>query len=88
MAKVMMTVQSPTPPSLADLQERFQLQASDLDAAFGIIEIDPDLQLYSFMVEESKSHLVTGMGNKDVQGPYSNPKIETFGLPPSPNSEQ
>ena len=87
MAKVMMTVQSATPPSLADLQARFQLQESDLDASFGVVEIDPDLHLYSFMVEESKASLLTGIEHADVKGPYSNPKIDTFGLPNEPNTE-
>ncbi len=83
MGKVMMTIKSPKPPTLDEIQQRFGLNADDLDHAFGVIEVDPNDGMYTFMVDEGKAAQLSGHEAEGVQGPYSNPKISPFG-PPEP----
>jgi hypothetical protein len=81
--KVMMTIRSVTPPSLADLRQKLGLDAHDIDAEFGVIEVDPDEHLYTFLVDASKVPQATGQDAVELRGPYANPKIGTFGPPQS-----
>jgi len=84
MGKVMMTIHSPTPPTLDAIQRQFGLHPDDLDHAFGVIEVDPNDGLYTFMVDEQKAAQISGHEAGNVQGPYANPKISPFG-PPEPS---
>jgi hypothetical protein len=85
MSKVMMTIKSNHVPSLEELQKQFELQVDDVDQSFGVIEIDSEQQLYTFMIEESKAIQLKDrfcdQGWLEYSGPYSNPKIDTFGPP-------
>lgn len=80
MKTVMVTVRSEQPPTLPELQARFGLDASDVDAAFGVIEIDPDEHLYTFAVDAAKAASISP-GHAGVEGTYSNPVIAPFGPP-------
>ncbi len=77
----MMTIRSETPPSLQRIQELFGLQESDLDIEFGVLEVDPQEHLFTFMVEEEKAKQISENESWIVGGPFSNPKIEPFGPP-------
>lgn len=87
MPKIMMTIRSDQPPTLADLRQRFGLGERDVDESFGVIEVDPVERLYTFMVEEAKARAL--QGEPEVSGPYSNPRIAHFGPqdPPATASE-
>lgn len=64
-------------PTLEQVAEKFGFDKNDLDEDFGVVEIDPQDDLYSIMVEES------AIGQKDtenIKGPFSNPRIEPFDL--------
>ena len=78
--KMLMTVKwdEKDPPTLETIAAKMDVGIADLDAAYGVINIDPQEKLYSVMVEEDK---LPELKNKtDIQGPYSNPKIEPFDL--------
>jgi hypothetical protein len=74
-------------PTLDDVCASFQLDKSDVDEDFGVVEIDPDDHLYSIMVEESRiaqvdpkwAEVETEEGT--LRGPFSNPPVEPFGPP-------
>ena len=66
------------PPTLEKVAAKMNVEVADLDAEFGVINIDPAEKLYSVMVEEDK--VSKAKGDRDIEGPYSNPRIEPFDL--------
>jgi hypothetical protein len=82
MPKVMVTIQGPgEPPTVAELRRRYQLDESEIDASFGVVEVDPTEHVYTVLVEESAAAKVRPDQGWTVQGPYSNPRVEPFGPP-------
>lgn len=81
MAKIMMTVKvDEGTPTLQDIQQKFSLSDDEIDPAFGLIEVDPAEHLFTFLVEETAIGKITNPDEWRIQGPYSNPRIEPFGL--------
>lgn len=64
-------------PTLEQIANRFGFDKKDLDEDFGVVEIDPQDNLYSILVEENA---VVPKEEGDIKGPFSNPRIEPFGL--------
>lgn len=83
MGMVMMTIQAESRPTLEGIRQRYGLAEVDLDTHFGIIEVDPDEGLYTFMVDEQRAKAVGARAAEHFSGPYSNPRISTFGPPRS-----
>lgn len=82
MSKVMVTIQTPdVPPTIDDLRHRYELAEDDIDPTFGVVEIDPEDHLYTVLVEESAAAKIQTNEDWQIEGPYSNPRIETFGPP-------
>ena len=79
--KVMMTIRAAQPPTVEQIRQKLGLSHTDVDQDFGVVEIDPDDQLYAFMVEEQKATQVSGTSGWEIKGPYSNPRIAPFGPP-------
>lgn len=78
MSKMLYTIKlEDKEPSIEDVAEKLGVKKDDIDEEYGVIEIDPDQNLYSVMVEESA---ITDAGGEGVEGPFSNPRIEPFGL--------
>ena len=79
MASVMMTVElDPAAADLAAAAERLGVAPERLDAKFGVVAIDPENNLYTVMVDEAAG--AGAAGRKGVSGPFSNPRIEPFGI--------
>jgi hypothetical protein len=80
MAKVLLTVtRAPSEASLDAVKRDLGLGDDDIDAEFGVVNIDPNRDRYAVLVEESAAERV---GNAPgVDGPFSNPRIEPFGPP-------
>ena len=80
MAKLMLTVKlDPGKASVAHVRKKLKLSESELDPEFGVVNIDPKQNLYAILVDEDAARRIGKV--KDVQGPYSNPRIEPFGPP-------
>lgn len=80
MSKLMMTVKiDPEHGSTHELREQLGLSAGELDEDFGVVNVDPEENLYAIMVDESAAQRLTDVPS--VQGPFSNPRIEPFGPP-------
>jgi hypothetical protein len=77
-SKVMMTVKlGPDEVSLAAIREKLGVKPDEIDPSFGVVSIDPDQNLYAVMIEEDSA---ADLAQQDgVEGPFSNPGIETFG---------
>ncbi len=87
MTKVMVTIQAPEgPPSLEAVIERYQLGPDDIDSDFGVVEIDPDDDLYVILVEPDAATRIKPAECWDTAGPYSNPRIAPFGPPEADSS--
>jgi hypothetical protein len=82
MPKVMLTLRSPAgAPSLAAIRDRYGLRPEDLDERFGVVAVDPADHAYTILVErDAAARIVPGEG-WEVEGPFSNPRIEPFGPP-------
>lgn len=81
MAKVMMTVRvDKGTPTLQDIQQKFSLTDDEIDHKFGVIEVDPLEHLFTFLVEETAIGKITDADEWKIEGPFSNPRIEPFGL--------
>lgn len=79
--KVMMTFTFPNgTPTLSDVIRFYNLRREDLDERYGVIEIDPEDHLFSVMVDSSVANRLQPGSDANWQGPFSNPKIEPFGL--------
>lgn len=82
MAKLMMTVQwRGSAPTIDEIQQLFSLTDEEIDKSFGVVEVDPDDQTYTFLVEETSVSKVQSGVDATVEGPFSNPRIEPFGPP-------
>ena len=64
-------------PTLTEVAKKLGFDKKDLDEDFGVVEVDPQENLYSILVEETA---VVPKDEKDIEGPFSNPRIEPFGL--------
>lgn len=83
MAGLMFTIESPTgTPSLSEAAQKLHVDTRDLDESFGVVLIDPQKHLYTVLVNEEAAGHVRAPG-KSVKGPYSNPRIGTYGPPQS-----
>ena len=79
MAKQMLTLKlSPKEATLSKVSKQLNLSSEEIDAEFGIVNIDPKRNLYAVLVEEEAARRVGRAPG--VEGPFSNPKIEPFGL--------
>ncbi len=83
MSRVMVTLKlDPEHATAADVREAHGISAAEMDADFGVIEVSPQQGLYAVLVDPETAQRM--QGSQDVQGPFSNPKIEPFG-PPTPS---
>ena len=69
------------PPTIEDLRRRYALREDEIDASFGVVEVDPADHLYAVLVEESAAAKIQPSESWTVEGPYSNPRIQPFGPP-------
>jgi hypothetical protein len=68
-------------PSLDQVKRKLDLADDDVDSNFGVVNVDPNENLYAILVDEKAAAKLDR--SEAVEGPFSNPKIETFG-PPKP----
>jgi hypothetical protein len=79
MATVMMTIHAPGgEPGLPEIMKKYGLAQSEIDQNFGVVPLGNDD--YTILVESSAAHKISPDTDWDTEGPYSNPKIEPFGL--------
>ncbi len=74
------------PPSLASAAAQLGVTPEDIDAAFGIVPIDPNAGLYAVQARADRVTLVPESG-KRYEGPYSSPPIAPFGPPAKTNQK-
>jgi hypothetical protein len=67
------------PPSLAEAAARLGVAISDLNAAFGVVPIDPARHLYCVEVRADRLPQEAKPAPR-VGGPFSNPQIAPMGL--------
>lgn len=65
-----------TKPELRQIAEKLFIAETDLDPEFGVVLIDPDKHLYCFMIDVTVLKKINP--DSGIQGPFSNPKIETL----------
>jgi hypothetical protein len=63
--------------SFADAAAELGVAESELDAEFGIVELDPDMGVYAVMVDERTAEAVKG--RPGVEGPFADPPIGPAG---------
>ncbi|GAA0462844.1 hypothetical protein [Streptomyces olivaceiscleroticus] len=81
---VLVTVTLPPGSTLQDAQRRLGLADDEVDAAYGLVSIDPARNLFALMVTEEAGSRIKGLPG--TQGPYANPRIHPFG-PARPDDE-
>jgi hypothetical protein len=84
MAKVMVTLRlEPEQASLPEVRRLLGLAPEEVDPGFGVINISPAEHLYTILVDEAAAARV---GDADqVEGVFSNPRIEPYGPPEGDN---
>lgn len=70
----------PSRASLEAVKEDLGLSDEEIDADFGLVEIDPEARRYAILVDGPAAQRVGGKAG--VEGPFANPPIEPFGPPP------
>lgn len=70
---------APSEATLAMVQEKFGLKPDQIDAAFGVVPLDPATHQYAILVNEEVAEAL--QGRSGVSGQFSNPQIEPFGPP-------
>jgi hypothetical protein len=71
-------------PSIAQICSKFGFEAQELDQHFGVVEIDPEDNLYTILVDQKAAERVReqlGEDTPDIEGPFSDVRIEPFGPP-------
>ncbi|SEO76293.1 hypothetical protein SAMN04487843_103403 [Methylobacterium sp. ap11] len=75
---ILMTVQAgPQAPTLQEAARILGVTKSDVDASFGVVPIDEERGL--FAVKVGAASVASRPASDAVRGPFSNPKIATFG---------
>jgi hypothetical protein len=85
--KALMTVQSENgPPTLEAAARQLGVVMEAVDASYGVVPIDPKRGLYSVQVDAAQlpNELPT---DEPYRGPFSNPRIESFGKPSAGESK-
>lgn len=82
MGKVMMSMTAPQgAPTVDEIERRFALPRGAIDRQFGVVEIDDLTHEYAISVEENAVPRIKSTTDLTFVGPFSNPRIETFGPP-------
>lgn len=76
---VQLTPEVETKLSRASVAEYLGVDEENIDARFGVVGIDPQNKLYAIMMQADKVSCVVDGNEQKVSGPFSNPKIATFG---------
>jgi len=80
MTKVLYTLSSrDKAPMLNEVMTEFSLLSDEIDQEFGVQLIDPVAGDYCVLIEEEALKKIDSQ--YDIEGPFSNPKIDTFGPP-------
>jgi hypothetical protein len=66
------------------VQRKLELDDEQLDPDFGVVEIDPVQHQYAVLVDEDVAAKVAEA--PEVEGPFSNPRVEPFGPPQAGSS--
>ena len=84
MARVMVTLRlDPERASLDEVRRLLGLAPEELDPGFGVVNISPAEHLYTILVDDSAAARVADADQ--VEGVFSNPRIEPFGPPEGGN---
>jgi hypothetical protein len=67
------------PPTLESAARQLGVSVADIDPEFGVVLIDPTRGLYSVQVDGDSIADRTGGSEEPYQGPFSNPRIASFG---------
>jgi hypothetical protein len=74
------------PPSLASAAAQLGASLEDLDAAFGVVPVDPQAGLYAVQARSDRVS-ASVQGERGYQGPYSSPKIAPLAPPLKKNED-
>jgi hypothetical protein len=86
--KALMTIRSEHgPPTLEAAARQLGVDVTAIDAQFGVIPIDPTQGLYSVEVDAAQLPAEVA-GQEPYRGPFSNPRIESFGPPDTDMSDE
>ena len=78
---VMMTLAaSETPPTIQQSAEELGVPVTAIDTDFGVVLVDTKNWVYTVRVD-AKALDSSGESAEGVSGPFSDPRIEPFGLP-------
>ena len=83
--RVLMTIVADKPPSLAEAAALLGVAVVDLNAAFGVVPVDPAQGLYSVEIDADKVPAQPA-GGGPYRGPFSSPRIVPLGTPRSKSS--
>jgi hypothetical protein len=67
-------------PSLQQAAEQLHVAPEALDPTFGVVLVDPARHIFTVRVDRS-ALADAGTSEKDVNGPFADPGISTFGPP-------
>lgn len=74
------------PPSLASAAAQLGVSLEDLDAAFGVVPVDPQAGMYAVQARSDRAH-VAPVSEHRYPGPYSSPPIAPY-CPPRKEDEE
>lgn len=63
-------------PSIDEIRSKFGIAEEDIDASFGVVPLDGES--YAILISATAYAKIEGGGILD--GPYSNPRIDHFGM--------
>lgn len=79
----LLTVRLPGNATLADALRKLQLTIDDVDAAFGLVAVDPEQNLYALRVTDTAAARMATNGQGDVEI-FADPRIEPGDGEPKP----
>ncbi|HEY4201712.1 MAG TPA: hypothetical protein VGM83_14260 [Devosiaceae bacterium] len=82
---VLMTIVADKPPSLAEAAALLGVVPADLNAAFGVVPVDPAQNLYAVEIDADKVPAQPAKGGP-YRGPFSSPRIVPMGTPRNKSS--
>jgi hypothetical protein len=66
-------------PTVAEAAKQLGVATEDVDAAFGVVPVDPDRGIYAVQVRADRLPKQPERPSSDYRGPWSNPPIAPLG---------
>lgn len=67
-------------PEIKDIISMLNIKSTDIDYNFGLVKVDDENNIFTFKLKEKVWNKLNNVEKSNIKGPYSDTKIQPFGL--------